>query len=333
MIVFARGQAHEEHEDREDHDGQDGQGDQAGPGRGHRHAPGDCPPRRGLSPFDRDRASLLGGGRIRVPRVLQVCALALVLATSATAQAPAPELTAPVNDFAGVIDANTEAELDGLIRRLQTASGDVIAVATVKTFQPAADIRVFANEMFENHGKGIGQKGKDNGMLVVLAVDDREVWAEVGYDLEGIITDGFAGETSRQTMVPYFRKNDYGGGLLAGVTVFAQRIAAARNVELEGVPVRQPVENVGRPGGGFPFVLILFMAILFINVVRGIMNALTGGRRGRRRRRWGSMVGPFGAGYGGWHSGGGGWGGGGFGGGFGGFGGGRSGGGGGGASW
>jgi uncharacterized protein len=215
---------------------------------------------------------------------------------------------------------------------LAAASGDVIVVATVKTFQPAADIRVYANEMFENHGKGIGQKGRDNGMLVVLAVDDRDVWAEVGYDLEGIITDGFAGETSRQTMVPFFRNGDYGGGLLAGVTVFAQRIAEARNVRLEGVPVREPVRPTD--GGGFPFVLVLFMAILFINMFRGIVNRLTGGRRGRRRSRWGSSVGPFGAGYGGWHTGGRGWGGGGsFGGGFGGFGGGRSGGGGGGASW
>jgi uncharacterized protein len=264
---------------------------------------------------------------------VSACVLAIVVAGhGVSAQQPPPELTAPVNDFANVIDSNAEAELDGLIRKLQSASGDVIVVATVKTFQPAADIRVFANEMFQNRGRGIGQKGKDNGMLVLLSVDDREVWAEVGYDLEGIITDGFAGETSRQTMVPFFRNGDYGGGLLAGVSVFARRIADARNVELEGVPTRQPVENVD--GGGFPVVLVLFMAIIFINLVRGAMNLLTGGRRGRRRRRWGSTVGPFGGGYGGWHSGGSGWGGGGgFGGGFGGFGGGRSGGGGGGASW
>jgi uncharacterized protein len=261
--------------------------------------------------------------------MLLVCGAAAVLA----AQDRPPALTAPVNDFANVIPADTESQLDALIRRLQAASGDVIVVATIKTFEPAGDIRVYANEMFENGGRGIGQKGKDNGMLVLLAVDDREVWAEVGYDLEGIITDGFAGETSRQTMVPYFRRGDYGGGLLAGVTVFAGRIAAARNVELEGVPVRRPVEEV-EGDGGIPIVLILFMGILFINLVRGIVNTLTGGRRGRRRRRWGSMVGPFGAGYGGWHSGGSSWGGGGgFGGGFGGFGGGRSGGGGGGASW
>ena len=261
------------------------------------------------------------------------CLLLLTATASASAQAQPPELTQAVNDFANVIDAEAEREIDALVRRLQATSGDVIVVATVKTFQPAGDLRTFANEMFENRGRGVGQKGKDNGMLVVLAVDDREVWSEVGYDLEGIITDGFAGETARQTMVPAFRSNDYGGGLLAGVTVFAQRIAAARNVELEGVPARQPTQNVGGPGG-FPTVLVLFMVIMVINVIRGIMNVASGGRRGRRRRRWGSAVGPFGVGYGGWHSGGGGWGGGGgFGGGFGGFGGGRSGGGGGGASW
>jgi uncharacterized protein len=270
-----------------------------------------------------------------VTRVAFACVVAIGLALPAAGSQPAPPaLTAPVNDFASVIDGDTEAQLDALIRKLQAASGDVIVVATVKTFQPAADIRTYANEMFENHGKGIGQKGKDNGMLVVLAVDDRQVWAEVGYDLEGIITDGFAGATSRDTMVPFFRSGNYGGGLLAGATAFAQRIASARNVELEGVPVRRPDRRRrDQSGGDIPVVFILFAVMLLINVVRGVLNTLTG-RSGRRRRRWGSMVGPFGTGYGGWHSGGSGWGGGGgFGGGFGGFGGGRSGGGGGGASW
>ena len=258
-----------------------------------------------------------------------------IVRTQTSASAAPPELTAPVNDFAGVINPKEEAELGELIRKLQAASGDVIVVATVKTFQPAADIRVYANEMFQNHGKGIGQKGKDNGMLVVLAVDDREVWAEVGYDLEGIVPDGFAGETSRQTMVPFFRNGDYGGGLLAGVAVYARRIAAARNVALENVPVRRPSRSTrDDEDSGFPLVLVIFMLMVGIHIVRAAIGSLFGRRGGRRRRRWGSSVGPFGGGYGGWSGGGGSWSGGGsFGGGFSGFGGGRSGGGGGGASW
>ena len=256
--------------------------------------------------------------------------LILVLQGAEAGQGTPPELTAPVNDFANVIDPNDEAALDSLIRKLQAASGDVIVVATVKTFQPFADIQSYANEMFENHGKGIGQKGKDNGLLLVLAVDDRQVWSEVGYDLEGIITDGFAGETSRQVMVPYFRQGNFGGGLLAGATRYTQRIAEARNVSLEGLPARRSREG---EEAGFPLILILFMLIVGINIMRAIMGAIFGRGNRQRRRRWTSTVGPFGPGYGGWSSGG--WRGssGGFGGGFGGFGGGRSGGGGGGASW
>jgi uncharacterized protein len=255
----------------------------------------------------------------------------LVLAVAALGAQPAPpELTAPVNDFASVIDARSARELDTLIRRLETATGDAIVVATVKTAEPWGDIRTLANEMFENRGRGIGQKGKDNGLLVLLAVDDRRVWAEVGYDLEAFVTDGFAGEISRDVMTPFFRQGQYGPGLLAGVSRFAQRVAQGRNVTLDGVPVSQPPG--GAPDAGIPLIVWVVLAVVAINVIR----AMAGGTRSRRRfRRWNSRVGPFGGGYGGWSPGsGGGWSGGGsFGGGFGGFGGGRSGGGGGGASW
>lgn len=251
---------------------------------------------------------------------LYLCAHAL----PALAQATPPELTAPVNDFANVIDGQTEQQLDTLIRRLQAASGDVMVVATIKTFEPWADLQSYAVKMFENGGKGIGAKGQDNGVLIVLALDDRQVWIETGYGLEGFITDGFAGDTSRG-MVPFFRAGDYGRGLLAGATTVAGRIAQGRNVNLELVPVQAPAAERRDPrSGGFPVGLIVILLIIFLNMMGG------GGRgRGMRRgSRWASGVGPFGGGFGGggsWGGGGGGFGGG--------FGGGRSGGGGGGAGW
>jgi uncharacterized protein len=262
-----------------------------------------------------------------------VLAALLLAAAHAHSQNTIPALTAPVNDFANVLDSGAESSLDSLIRQLQAASGDVMAVATVKTIQPEADIASYAVKMFENQGRGIGQKGKDNGLLMLLAVDDRQVRIEVGYDLEGIITDGLAGEISRTVMVPFFRNGDYSGGMVAGAQALAARIAQGRGVKLEGVPVRRTVRS--DDDDGIPIGVILFIAILILNVLRGGANRLTGRGR-RRRRRWSSWVGPFGTGYGGgWHQGGFGGGGlgGGFGGGFGGFGGGRSGGGGGGASW
>lgn len=258
-------------------------------------------------------------------------ALALLLSAAVVVgQELPPELTGAVNDFAGVIDADSEATLEDLTQKLMAASGDVIVVATVETFQPYADLPSYAVKMFENHGKGIGQKGKDNGLLIVLAVKDRAVRVEAGYDLEGIITDGFAGETSRETMVPFFRRGDYGGGIVAGATRLAQRIAQGRNVTLDGLPEVRDEEPAGQIEMDLPWIVFLIFGMIIWNVLRSIV----GGPRRRGRRRWSSHVGPFGAGYGGWGSSGG-WssGGGGFGGGFGGFGGGRSGGGGGGASW
>jgi uncharacterized protein len=251
------------------------------------------------------------------------------------AQPAPPTLTQPVNDFADVIDAESEAEMDRRIRALQTASGDVVVVATVKTFQPYATIEEYAVKMFENGGRGIGQKGKDNGGLIVVAVDDRRVRIEVGYDLEEFVTDGFAGEVIRQAITPEFRNGNYGRGLLAGVTSVINRVADRRGVTLQGVPrpaVRAPVRMPTRIPGWLILVLLWFLIM-----------AMTGrGRRRRRRRYWGgpwsgwnSGVGPFGGGtFGGGFGGfgrGGGFGGGG--GGFGGFGGGRSGGGGASGGW
>ena len=122
-----------------------------------------------------------------------------------------------------------------MIRALQAATGDVVVVATVPTIAPYGDIREYANKLFENHGRGIGEKGKNNGLLILLAVQERKVWIEVGYDLEQWITDGFSGETSRLYMVPEFREGRYGDGLRIGVERIIGRIAQGRNVTLQGV--------------------------------------------------------------------------------------------------
>ena len=279
------------------------------------------------------RAGCVGGvGRVGVLTLLLVAPLAplapLAPIAPAGAQQLPSELTRPVNDFANVIDATSEAELERRILELQQASGDIVVVATIDTFQPAyADIDEYAVKMFENRGRGIGAKGKDNGLLIVLAVKDRRVRAEVGYDLEQFITDGYASEVSRNDMAPYFARGEYGAGVLAGATRFIGRIAQGRGVTLNSVPMPAPAPV---PQVQFSPWLILALIIIFM-----LMNG-GGGRRSRMRRGgshwggggwsgWNSGVGPFG--------GGGRIGGGGFGGGFGGFGGGRSGGGGGGASW
>ena len=240
----------------------------------------------------------------------------------ALTDAPLPELTEPVNDFANVIDASSTRAIDDLSRRLQAATGDVVVVATVSTVDPYADIRDYAVKLFDNHGRGIGVKGKDNGVLILLAVKERRVWIEVGYGLEQWITDGYAGETSRDYMVPAFRNGQYGAGLQNGAGRIVGRIAQARNVTLTGVELPRERGDAGQ----IPLWLIILIFIAIVLLSRA------GGGPGRGLRYWGG--GP----WSGWSGGvgpfsGGGWGGGGFGGGFGGFGGSRSGGGGGGGGW
>jgi len=250
----------------------------------------------------------------------------VLLALPARAQ-NLPELTAPVNDFAHVIDAQSAAGIERLSRSLKSASGDVVVVATVPTIEPYGDIREYATKLFENGGRGIGEKGKNNGVLILLAVKQRKVWIEVGYGLEEWITDRFAGETSRQYMVPEFRTGAYGTGLLVGTARVVGRIAKGKNLKLD-VQVPQD-EEPERQSSSFPLWLpiAIFIAVLVISRIGGGPGAglLLWGLG--PWSRWSSGVGPFGGGRGG------GFGGGGFGGGFGGFGGGSSGGGGGGAGW
>ena len=118
-------------------------------------------------------------------------------------------------------------------------------VATVPTIEPYGDIREYAVKLFENHGRGIGDKGKDNGLLILLAVKERKVWIEVGYGLEQWITDGFAGETSRQYMVPQFRNGNYGLGLARRHHAHRQPDRGRPQVTLEGVapPARRRAER------------------------------------------------------------------------------------------
>ncbi len=268
-----------------------------------------------------------------VTKVLLTACVALLSAIALPLRAQAPDanlptLTQPVNDFAGVIPANDAAEMDRRIRALQRASGDVVVVATVDTFAPYGTIDEYAVKLFENHGRGIGAKGKDNGALIVAAMNDRKVRIEVGYDLEQFVTDGYAGETIREEILPRFRQQDYGGGLLAGTTRIINRIAEKRGVKLEDVPQQPAPQGPSiSPGLIFFIILILFFVISSF------------ARRPPRRRFWGvgpwsgwnSGVGPFGGGS--WGGGFGGFGGGGGGGGVGGFGGGGSGGGGASGGW
>ena len=261
-------------------------------------------------------------------RALLICVVLYALCSTASATAAdLPKLTDdPVNDFAHVIDATSAQGIERLSRALKNASGDVVIVATVPNMEGYGSIEEYATALFAQ--SGIGQKEKDNGLLVVLALQERRVRIEVGYGLEQFVTDRFAGETIREFMAPEFRSGGFGQGLLAGTARIVGRIAQARGVKLQDVQLPAD-EQPDRGGANFPLALPVIIFIIVLVLAR------IGGGPGAGMllwglgpwSRWSSGVGPFGGGRGG------GFGGGGFGGGFGGFGGGGSGGGGASGGW
>ena len=230
-----------------------------------------------------------------------------------------------VNDFAHAIDATSKQRLENYLGEVERATGAQIAVVTVDTLdgEPVEDV---ANRLY--HQWGIGQKGKDEGVLVLLAIKDRKQRAEIGLGLEPVITDGQAGEILRGIR-PILRQGNYGGGLLAAAEQFGEQIAQSKGVTLS--PQRRI--RVGRPASRqsipWPFLIVGIFAVLWLlgRIGRGgggggVGGFLTG-------MFLGNMMGRGGSGWGG----GGGFGGGGSGGGFGGFGGGDSGGGGASSDW
>jgi uncharacterized protein len=167
----------------------------------------------------------------------------------------------------------------------------------------------------------IGAKGKDNGLLLLIAMQEHKIYFETGYGLEGALPDGLEARIVRERMAPAMRQNDVDGAVVAGVQAAATRIAADQNVTLtwDGRELRYS-DTAER--GGIPPIWIAFLVFIIIShLVRSIFF--------RRRGWWWMGPGGWGGGFGGF----GGYGGGGGGGSFGGFGGGSSGGGGGGGSW
>ena len=147
--------------------------------------------------------------------------LALVYVGCALAQEPRiPPPRGLVNDFAHVLDAGTVQHLDGLLRDLRDQTGAEIAVVTVESTAPL-DVFDYAMKVAETWKPGA--KGKDNGVVFLVAVKDRKLHIVTGYGIEGALPDGRVGEIRDQLIVPRFKQGDYAGGIRAGTEAMAAR--------------------------------------------------------------------------------------------------------------
>ena len=137
-----------------------------------------------------------------------------------------------VSDFAGVIDPASKAQLEAYCGVVEQSTGAQMALVTVASLEgePIEDV---ANTIFR--AWGVGQKGKNEGILLLLAIGDRRSRLEVGYGLEPILPDGLDGSILRE-MRPALRQGDYGDAMMAAAETIGNAIAQAKHVELRGAP-------------------------------------------------------------------------------------------------
>jgi uncharacterized protein len=246
---------------------------------------------------------------------------ALLLALPAAAASEYPKPTGHVTDAAGVMPAEAQAALETRLTTLEATTGIELAVATIPDLQGKI-IEDYANGLYR--AWGIGKRGKNNGVLLLVAPADRKVRIEVGYGLEGVITDALSSQIVRREVVPRFKAGDLPGGITAGAD------ALISHLELPADQQAAALAAADKPGrerdGGNWFGTLIWIVIILVWIFLSVA-------RGGRGRRRGPVI-LWGPGIGGNWGGGGGFGGfGGGGGGFGGFGGGSSGGGGASGSW
>jgi uncharacterized protein len=199
-----------------------------------------------------------------------------------------PDYSGYVNDYAGLIDGETESSIERISNRIDRLTGAQIAVLTVDTIEPFGSIEEYSIAVADKWKPG--SKDQDNGVILVIAMKERSVRIEVGYGLEGAIPDGRAGEILDTAMLPYLKAGDFNKGFLIGVYEIANEIAEEYDVELGDLNVAVPAAPSGsrdsRGSGGIPGGLIFFILIFFFGGGRIFwpllfLSSITGGRHYR----------------------------------------------------
>ncbi len=246
--------------------------------------------------------------RFRIKFLISLLFL-LILATGSNAY-NIPKPLGYVSDYAHILKPGTIHKLNRILAELKEKTGVEIAVVTVKKVENG-DVFDYSIELFEKWG--IGQKGKDNGVLFLVDVGDRKLRIDTGYGMEGILPDGLLGRIRDRYIIPYFKRGEYDKGVLNGVLAIVSVIEKNYHVKISGNFKPKPAKK------GLSLVDIILIIGLFLLIAPYLFPLFVGGVLGGYRSGWdGGLGGGFGGGLGG---------------GFGGFGGGSTGGGGVGGSW
>jgi uncharacterized protein len=239
--------------------------------------------------------------RGRFPRILMRFSLLILPLIALGPMSSGQESQVPVlkqyaTDLSGTLSAEETSRLDQVLSSFDRSTSTQIVVLMVSSLN-GEDLEEYSLRVAE--ANKIGRKGKENGVLLLVARNDRKARIEVGYGLEGAIPDALSGQIIRKEIGPHFRQGDYYGGLRAGVDAI---MAATKN--------EYQAEPSSRGGGGVPHVLFLVFVAAFIlfRITRGVRGMFWGGGPwiGRGGGWGGGSGGGFGGGSGGGFSGGGG---------------------------
>ncbi len=203
-----------------------------------------------------------------MPPAAALLAALLALASTVAAQpAEVPYLTGRVVDNAELLSPDTRRRLTETLRRHEQKTGNQVVVLTVPTIK-GESIEEYAVRVFEQWK--LGQQGKDNGVLVVIVPRDRSMRIEVGYGLEGVLTDAHASRIIRNVMTPRFRKGDFSDGVARGVdAVTAQLEGRPATAGQERPESGKKSEFIKAPG------LALHEKVLFGAFIFGIIGLFT----------------------------------------------------------
>ena len=189
-------------------------------------------------------------------------------------------------DKADLLPMAEERRLRSILDNLNAQTGAALVVVTLPSME-GGQIDDFTNRLFEKWG--VGQKGKDNGVMLLVAVKERKMRIEVGYGLEGIIPDGKAGWVRDTYILPYFKKGQMAEGIEAGALALANLIAENYKLELSERPVAPPS---GGQGDDWPTTLLVIIILVFI-VIRILSTSHNGRFYGDRGWYIGSSGGGF----------------------------------------
>ena len=173
---------------------------------------------------------------LRIKTLSLFIIISIIVSPLALAQNSIPEKPDnPVLDIAGIIDDATENRLNGYLKELEQKTTAQVIVLTIFSLKNES-IKDFSTRIARDKWK-LGKKGKDNGVLLVIAMKDRKYRIEIGYGLIGnVLTDRLVSIMERNILVPYLRKGDYSEGIFTTTLAMANKIAEDAGVKIEGMP-------------------------------------------------------------------------------------------------